>query len=248
MPTSLTVHLIRHAESRENELIKGFKSGMVGWSSLAILNIPALIDSPLSTLGFQQTEALAAFSERTTFVPSLLAGSSGTLHVIHSPLRRARQTCYAVAGCVAPRSQTPGTMAVTANTSDDYDPTAAGIEPPDDRITVVQSDNLLEKTPMEWLPLYGESRLSARITAFSAALEMNVASSDAVVVVGHSQYFKKMVGAEEKMGNCDVVRARYTFEDSRRGDGAGRWEIEEELYKGTQGVTQICEQEVKVSE
>ncbi|CAK9011578.1 Uncharacterized protein SCF082_LOCUS11153 [Durusdinium trenchii] len=56
-----------------------------------------------------------------------------------------------------------------------------------------------EKFISEWVNLGG---LDKRIADFAASLVER--SEERIVVVGHSQYFRRMLGQEKKMSNCDV--------------------------------------------
>jgi len=118
---------------------------------------------------------------------------------------------------------------------------------PSANVSVAESPLLLEKTPLEWLPIYGDRQLVGRITGFTKFVETDI--KDVAVVVGHSQYFKKMLGMDKKFDNCDIWECYYTFEDEEKGEGAGKWEVKGRLYKGNevgddQGTS--CAKEAKV--
>jgi phosphohistidine phosphatase SixA len=102
--------------------------------------------------------------------------------VAHSPLLRARQTSEGMLGCMAP------------------DTKASPVE------RVLELDLLAEKTPSEWTPMYF-SQFKTRIFDFEKWLGEQ--SDDKVAIVGHSQYFKAMLGLDFKFGNCDVWQVTF---------------------------------------
>jgi hypothetical protein len=65
--------------------------------------------------------------------------------------------------------------------------------------------------PSEWIPgNYGN--FQARIAKFEEWLETQ--PEETVAVVGHSQYFKAMLGLDFKFGNCDVWQVQFDGTDS----------------------------------
>mmetsp|Transcript_16280 Transcript_16280/g.29780 ORF Transcript_16280/g.29780 Transcript_16280/m.29780 type:complete len:231 (-) Transcript_16280:55-747(-) len=72
--------------------------------------------------------------------------------------------------------------------------------------TVVE-DSLREKYIREWIPVYGAMSLDARIEAFCETL--GKLPEERILVVGHSQYFRRMLGMEKKFQNCDVWRVEF---------------------------------------
>ncbi|GMH66346.1 hypothetical protein TrST_g8847 [Triparma strigata] len=226
-----TLYLIRHAESYENKLIHSFKT-LIGvfpkdpsspreplLPLLGILNVPYLIDCPLSPAGVVQTENLQSWSSSTSFLPSL--SSKSPVLIVHSPLQRARRTCLAATGYVTPSSR---------NNSED--PTLNGSNPGLPNVRVEESQLMIEKTPIEWLPGLG-GRLDTRLTDFKNWVS-NV-PEDTVVVVGHSQWFKKLLGMSFKFDNCDVWKVEV--------DGEGGWGGASRLYKGNEVEEVVVEKE-----
>jgi hypothetical protein len=66
--------------------------------------------------------------------------------------------------------------------------------------------------PSEWIPgNYGN--FQARIAQFEEWLQTQ--PEETVAVVGHSQYFKAMLGLDFKFGNCDVWQVQFDGKDSR---------------------------------
>jgi broad specificity phosphatase PhoE len=60
--------------------------------------------------------------------------------------------------------------------------------------------------PSEWVPgNYGS--FQARIAQFEEWLQTQ--PEETVAVVGHSQYFKAMLGLDFKFGNCDVWQVQF---------------------------------------
>lgn len=87
---------------------------------------------------------------------------------------------------------------------------------------VVELPALMERTPMEWLhPIL----LANRIAEFENWLAEQ--PETIVAIVGHSQYFKTMLGLDFKFQNCDVWELQFSPSERRRGvqsvleDGAG---------------------------
>ena len=66
---------------------------------------------------------------------------------------------------------------------------------------VVELPILKERTPMECLPLNHDT-FAKRITYFEQWLGEQ--PEDVIAIVGHSQYFKSMLGLHTKIKNCDV--------------------------------------------
>ncbi|GMH51570.1 hypothetical protein TrRE_jg12333 [Triparma retinervis] len=227
MTTVRTIYLIRHAESVENMMIHDFKT-LVGifpppqpgepapqvLRLFNLLNVPALVDCALSPRGVRQTEALKDFTSSYNngkgFLPSVFA-SGGPSLVIHSPLRRARQTCAMATSLCSSNGNDP-----------EYDWTSTGLTSPGGEVEVMEQPLLLEKTPVEWLPGLG-GRLEARIESFKTWITTRPESS--IVVVGHSQWFKKMLGMDKKFDNCDIWKVEFNDDEMEFG-------TPERLYQG----------------
>lgn len=119
--------------------------------------------------------------------------------IVHSPLRRARKTCHGMLGTVAPENKSDKAI-------------ESGTEESDSEIKnyrVVQLDDLKERTPREWLPFSKES-YEGRIN--SVVRWLGQQEEDVVAVVGHSQFFKTMLGLDYKFGNCDVWEVQLDHE------------------------------------
>jgi len=78
---------------------------------------------------------------------------------------------------------------------------------PDTVDRVVELPCLAERTPLEWLPV-NHDKFMQRIVDFESWLSEQ--PEDKVAIVGHSQYFKSMLGLHFKFGNCDVWEIKYT--------------------------------------
>jgi len=115
--------------------------------------------------------------------------TAGVTLVAHSPLLRARQTSLGMLGSMA-----PDTMAGKVQ-------------------RVIEVDLLSEKTPQEWTPMYFQQFLD-RIYNFEQWLGEQ--PEDKVAIVGHSQYFKKMLNMDFKFGNCDVWKVDFDAKKGRR--------------------------------
>lgn len=69
---------------------------------------------------------------------------------------------------------------------------------------IVELPCLMERTPMEWL---NPAALDIRIEEFEEWLDS--IPEERIAVVGHSQYFKTMLGLNYKFKNCDVWQLTY---------------------------------------
>jgi broad specificity phosphatase PhoE len=72
---------------------------------------------------------------------------------------------------------------------------------------LVELDCLSEVTPYETL-LQGRLPLWKRINSLYKWIQNQEA--DTIALVGHSEYFKIMLGLKEKFKNCDVWKATYS--------------------------------------
>jgi hypothetical protein len=126
---------------------------------------------------------------------------------------------------VAPSSRTE---------EESYDASLLGRAPPAalGNVSVEESELLLEKTPIEWTPVLGDRSVVARIKAFERFVETDI--EDVAVVVGHSQYFRRMLKQEKKFDNCDIWECTYEFDPEKKGQGEGVWTISGRVYKGNE--------------
>lgn len=229
-----TVYLIRHAESLENErsaslqrsasallrLRRPSRSDVLRASEL--FDVRSQVDSDVSDVGSGQIENVAAQLREDDFLER-----RGVKLVAHSPLKRARQTSEGMLGCVAPArademewasrwggynsendSSCVATAAATASDSDcsDSDSDASlGEEVGGKRSgpvgRVEELPCLLEKAAAEWVP-GNSAAFEARIATFENWLSDQ--PETVVAVVGHSQFFRYMLGLDYLFGNCDV--------------------------------------------
>lgn len=184
-----TVYLIRHAESEENRRIASL-SRITGSlynfslpSSKDIFSATALLNVPAQV----DSDVSPVGEQQIEHVAIKLKDDDflakhGISLVAHSPLKRARQTAEGMLGCAA-----PDTMKFP--------------------ITQVEETSLLiEKTPAEWLP-YNSASLASRIGAFEEWLGEQ--PHDSIAIVGHSQFFKAMLGLSFKFGNCEVWQLNF---------------------------------------
>jgi broad specificity phosphatase PhoE len=206
-----TIYLIRHAESEENRRIaalsRTFKSlGKFSlpkssdiYASTELLNIPGQVDSNVSEIGAQQIANMKEKLAQDKFV-----ASTGIRLVAHSPLLRARQTSKGMLGCMSAGSSGEEMKVETVH-------------------RVVQTHLLLEKTPSEWTPLYYNTFIQ-RIADMEQWLWDQ--EEDTIALVGHSQFFKKMLNLDFKFGNCDVWKVKF---DLNRATGTSASTIVPEL-------------------
>jgi broad specificity phosphatase PhoE len=189
-PIKKTIYVIRHAESEENRRLAALSrcGGSIGKFQLPsssdfkagsgfLLNIMGQVDSDLSEAGKAQIKTIAAKLQQDNFVES-----AGVQLIAHSPLQRAKQTCKGMLGC----------------DSDDSECDYSSVN------RVVELPLLIEKTPAEWIPGNSKS-LATRIQKLEEWLIEQPEST--ILLVGHSQLFKAMLGLSFKLGNCDVWKA-----------------------------------------
>jgi broad specificity phosphatase PhoE len=204
VPVTKTVFLIRHAESDENRRLASLSKSVKGLgrfripkkedviASMELINVPAQIDSDVSPRGRAQINALARQLENDDFLKKM-----GIQLVAHSPLKRARQTSEGMLGCVTAK----------ANVSIEEDCSANGKKAPSVG-RVVELPILSERTPMEWLPINHDA-FTQRIAEFEKWLGEQ--PEDVIAIVGHSQYFKSMLGLPKKFKNCDVWSLQFDY-------------------------------------
>ncbi len=197
--TPKTVYLIRHAESEENRrlaaLSRTFKtlgkfklpSSSDVYASTELLNVPGQVDSNVSKIGAEQIARMKEKLSQEEFVKS-----SGIQLVAHSPLLRARQTSVGMLGCMAGGGSS--------------EESTASEQKAESVSRVVQTELLLEKTPAEWTPLYFDAFVK-RIRDFEKWLWSQ--EEDTIALVGHSQFFKAMLGLDFKFGNCEVWKVDF---------------------------------------
>jgi broad specificity phosphatase PhoE len=192
--TLKTVYFIRHAESEENRRLGSMKTALRDVSRFSLpkaadvrdglgwFNVPAQIDSEVSPLGKKQIAEMAETLKKADFL-------QGIELVVHSPMKRARDTCKGLLGCIAPDIV--------------VDPVQR----------VVSLDLLQEKSPTEWISY---SSLEKRMKEFENWLGEQ--PEEHICLVGHSQYFKALLNLDFKFGNCDVWKMNFdsqrTLKDS----------------------------------
>jgi len=200
-----TIYLIRHAESGENhrkrclsralqqvgKLILPSKEDVS--ASVELLDVKAQVDSDVSEKGRAQIENLAFQLKEDNFVVE-----EGIQLVAHSNLKRARQTSEGMLGCVA--AKVDSSESVRNNGEMTHQMTCKTVK------RVVELPCLAERTPLEWLPINHDVYLR-RIAEFEMWLEEQ--QEERIAIVGHSQYFKSMLGLPYKFENCDVWRLSY---------------------------------------
>ena len=102
--------------------------------------------------------------------------------IVHSPLIRAKDTCYGI-----------------------FDLSSRGDESPP--IPVSSLDCLREVTPYESL-VKRRRPLMDRIVTLHEWLDSQ--DEERIAIVGHSEYFMVMLGLTEKFKNCDVWKVNYS--------------------------------------
>jgi hypothetical protein len=204
-----SVYLVRHAESLENRRLHSLSQAFrqIGRFSLPAKNdVVASIE--LLNVSAQVDSSVSDTGERQIVdmarqvkAENFLSNAKIEL-VLHSPLLRARQTCQGIFGCASP------------------DMKAGCVK------RVLEVDLLAEKTPLEWVPGYYNNFLR-RIENFECWLGEQPESS--IVIVGHSQYFKAMLGLDFKFENCDVWKV--TFQPNKNSKGDRPWKNPERIFE-----------------
>jgi broad specificity phosphatase PhoE len=194
--TQKTVFLIRHAESEENRRLSSLGRC---FKTLGKFSLPSKSDIYASTellnvmaqidSNVSQVGAEQIADMAAKLKEANFLKESGVQLVAHSPLLRAQETSEGMLGCRADKAK-----AETVG-------------------RVVELDLLIEKTPQEWTPLYF-STFKQRIANFENWLGEQ--AEDNIAIVGHSQFFKAMLGLDFKFGNCDVWQVM--FDLSQRED------------------------------
>jgi len=180
-----TIYLIRHAESDENRRIASLGRC---FKSLGKFSLPSKTDI------YASTELINVMAQIDSNVSPLgvqqiatmgnklkeedFLTKTGIQLVVHSPLLRAKETSEGMLGCRSDTNQK-----------------AESVQ------RVLELDLLMEKTPQEWTPMYFSTFLE-RIANFEKWLTEQ--PEEKIAIVGHSQYFKAMLGLKYKFGNCDV--------------------------------------------
>jgi len=190
-----TVYLIRHAESEENRRIASLGRC---FTRLGKFSLPSSSDIYASTellnvmAQVDSSVSVVGIRQIADMGEKLRAADfvklAGIQLVAHSPLLRAQETSQGVLGCRADviKAETVG--------------------------RVVELNLLSEKTPQEWTPMYFSS-FKQRIASFEEWLGQQ--EEEKIAIVGHSQYFKAMLGLNFKFGNCDVWEIKFNL--SKRG-------------------------------
>mmetsp|Transcript_5530 Transcript_5530/g.13670 ORF Transcript_5530/g.13670 Transcript_5530/m.13670 type:complete len:316 (+) Transcript_5530:171-1118(+) len=213
--TKKTIYLIRHAESEENVKMHGLQQ--VG-TSLIERKLPCSkdlsnsfkflggavtgdTDSHLSEGGKRQVTELHQILEterRTTLTGSVI---NDVDVIAHSPLVRARETCYGAFG---------------------LDPRTAPF-----RENVVELSCLEEATPWETAVQGRKNTVHKRIAELYDWIDAQTEAST-IALVGHSEYFMILLGISraEKFWNCDVWKVQYCSGSSGSSGGSSgsrRW-------------------------
>jgi broad specificity phosphatase PhoE len=182
--------LIRHAESEENRRLYSLKRCFS--HLLRDFSLPAL-DDVLAGMEFFHfaSQIDTNLSDigwqqiehvRLKLEESNFIPTMGIQLVVHSPLERAKQTSKGMLKSLAPLDKAPSVE------------------------RVVELDLLSEKLPHEWLPLVGEDFVR-RIRELEVWLEQQPES--VIALVGHSEYFKAMLGVDFKFHNCEVWQVTF---------------------------------------
>jgi ethanolaminephosphotransferase len=189
-----TVYLIRHAESQENARTAALIRIL---ECLVRFQVPNLSDlqaaAELLNVPAQEDTAVSPKGKQQiatiqrTLAKDRFVESKGIQMVAHSPLIRACQTYEGMFGC--------GTDLKSPSI-----------------FRVIKTSLLLEKSQWEWTPMCYNGFVD-RISDFEEWLWDQ--EEVVIVLVGHSQFFKAMLGLDFLFGNCDVWKVN--FDLSARG-------------------------------
>lgn len=192
-----TIYLIRHAESEENVKMHGLQE--VG-TSLFERRLPTSddvnksmqfiysgatgdTDSELSPQGKEQIKELFQILDEDS--QKNMHSLINDVDIIgHSPLIRARETCYG----------------------------AFGLDKNDEHENVVELACLEEANAWETVVQGRKNTVHKRIEELKVWVE-NQTDASTIALVGHSEYFMIMLGISraEKFWNCDVWRVQYQY-------------------------------------
>lgn len=178
-----TVYLIRHAESEENRRIASFSRAM---NRLGKFSLPSSKDvvmaSGLINVSAQVDSDVSKVGEQQ----------------IEHVAEKLRKDEFLSTANVTLVAHSPLKRARQ---------TAQGMLVCDKSYLLTTETALLtEKTPAEWLP-YNSQSLANRIAAFETWLGEQPHTE--IAIVGHSQFFKAMLGLSFKFGNCEVWRVSF---------------------------------------
>ena len=190
-----TIYLIRHAESEENVKMHGLQEVGMSFmerrlpSSQDVTNSLQFIqsgvtgdtDSDLSPQGKEQIKEL--FQILSEDSEKNLRSVINDVDIIgHSPLIRARETCYG----------------------------GFGLDKDDENECVLELACLEEATPWETVVQGRKNTVHRRIDELKVWIEQQT-DATAIALVGHSEYFMIMLGISraEKFWNCDVWEVQY---------------------------------------
>lgn len=181
--------MIRHAESEENRRLFSLIRCIRQLGRFSLPTSSDVIDA-IEFFNFHE-QVDTALSDiglqqlqhvRQKLDESNFVQTSGIQLVAHSPLQRAKQTSAGVLGCLAPHEKVEGVQ------------------------RVVELETLSEQLPHEWLPIFDRSYVE-RIAALEDWLEQQPES--VIALVGHSQYFRRMLGVGFKFHNCEVWQVTF---------------------------------------
>lgn len=209
-----TVILCRHAESKENVKIRAYKEGVAKLSDWSLPSRSQLSKS-LSLLKYNTDEDISPLGRQQILTMAEKILSDGFLESF-----RPEVVCH------SPLRRARDTC--------------RGIFGSHDTVSdFLELSSLIEMTPLE-IFLFND-RVKVRIKEFEDWLASR--PEERVVVVGHSRYFKVMLGAEDVMDNCSIVKCLFNpsarvpemgrgdvGENTDARDSSRLWQIDEVMY------------------
>ena len=228
-----TIYLIRHAESEENVNMHGLQAS---FSSLYTGQLPSSesvsqglsfitkgatggdTDSNVSTMGKEQIQDLRRIlvedsqshtpdPDPTTTTVQQDESLLNTVDVIgHSPLIRAKETCY---GAFDLGTCTVNNTNTTTTENEQQHPHHNHLNS-----VVYELSCLEEATPWETVVQGRKNTVHKRIEELQRWIEEQPDDVSTIALVGHSEYFMLMLGISraEKFWNCDVWQVQYQYQ------------------------------------
>lgn len=200
-----TVFLVRHAESAENALMQGVARS---WAALTQFNLPAFTDLKGGV------ELATAMVTGATDECSLSSNGEAQVAEVREMLLKDYDTLKTL-------KQDP--VLVT------YSPllrarlTCEGlfkdILPPSTEI--IQLESLREIVPVDYVAPTRWANAKSRILDFEKWLAGRSESN--LVVVGHSHYFRHMLGVDFKFSNCEIWKVKFNPEQVDSADPTAKW-------------------------
>jgi len=207
-----TIFLIRHAESAENALMQGVARS---WNALKQFSLPALNDlkggvelaSAMATGATDECLLSENGQAQVAEVRKLLLDHAETLNVLKKE--------PVVVTC------SPMLRAKLTCEGLFKDVLPSGVE-------VLTLETLREIIPIDYVAPTRWANAKSRILDFEKWVAQQTAPN--IVVVGHSHYFRHMLGVDFKFSNCEVWKAKFIPAHVDDADPRKKWPHIERLF------------------